>query len=723
MDNALQISSAAATIEGPLAGESGSGLLRLPDNKVFAVAAAADGCPADHFSVRLVLKALRIAFQPRDGSVPARRIEEKALLIRNALKAAGEAIASQPSEKRSGGATVVVLAFDDEDSSRACLIGVGDCRCYRIRNSRPERLTRTASAADTAAETPLLLDVLHTAIGMDETADVDEQFIDVEADDSFVLMPGLLLRAGKPDITVGRALRRAPRGDAPEKIQCLIDEAVKEGSKLGGAILVCAEGVVAEQPVAPVEPEIPAPIPTAVPTARDTVVEMPIEAVEAEPDAGEDADPADIGNAKNETSKIEIAPEEEPPAAPPAAAPAPKPVPFTFAQRPAPALAPKPAPKPAPEPAGDSAAPIAAGAMAVAKPQSPLTRPSLLRTAQMPDKPVTPKLPLAAIIVIAGGLLVIAALGYGGYRLWKLHKVHVAEKELEQAARAGDLVKQTRTTGQWGALEKKIVGLTSLPSDDELSARAWIEFWHEAADPAFNDVAARQHLAMIDALSQFAGNTEPVAAPVWTSADRADAYSRLVFQKQQRLFAAVGQMLPAMNKRGDIPFDRGAQEAVLTGIGQFTRGRNAQKLDGIRGSFASVRIAEGQLDAWLNGDDMNRPQTIAAIQQKPGEPLRQLQTNLDRAWDSIFEIVNSLGTDTAYWKKQSAAASLLPRINRLEAVRQNVIAERKKYGDIHRWRVSTQSKSLVNWLLAETATLGTQLGKPTPPPATTSRRR
>ncbi len=719
MDNALQISSAAATIEGPLAGESGSGLLRLPDNNVFAVAAAADGSPADHFAVRIVLKALRIAFQPRDGSAPASRIEDKALLIRNALKAAGEAIASQPSEKRSGGATVAVLAFDDEDHSRACIIGVGDCRCYRFRNSRPERLTRAASAADTAAETPLFLDVLHTAIGADESADVDERFIEVLGDDSFVLMPGLLLRANKSDITVGRAMRRAPRGEAPEKIQCLIDEAVKEGSTLGGAILVCAEDVVAEQPSPPVETEIPAPMPSSAPTAGDTVVEMPLEEVEREPEIAEEPAPVAEALAKIETRKIEIAEKET--VASPMPAPAPKPSPVTTPLRKF-GLAPKPEPEPAIISALEAAA-TAAGVMAVQKPQSPLTRPSLLRTAQMPQKPVTPKLPLAAIIVVAGGLLVVALIGYGGTRLWKVHKAHQADQALEQAVRAGGLVKQTRSTGQWGALEKKIAGLTSLPSDDELSARAWIEFWHQAADPAFNDVAARQHLAMIDALAQYAGSTEPVVTPMWQSADRADAYCRLVFKKQQNLSAAVGAMLPAMNKRGDIPFERSTQEAVLTGIGQFTRGRYAQKLDGIRGSFASVRIAEGQLESWLVSDDMNRPQTAAAIQQKPGEPLRQLQTNLDRAWDSMFEIINGLGADTTYWKKQNSAASLLSRINRLEAVRQNVITDRKKYGDIHRWRVATQSKSLVNWLLSESATLGAQLGKPTPPPATTSRRR
>ena len=179
-----------------------------------------------------------------------------------------------------------------------------------------------------------------------------------------------------------------------------------------------------------------------------------------------------------------------------------------------------------------------------------------------------------------------------------------------------------------------------------------------------------------------------------------------------------------MNQRADIPFDdHASQQVVLTGLDRFTRGRNTARINALRGDFAIVRTEEGQLNAWVNSTAAAIPLDEIALQQKPGEPLRKLQTGLDRAWENLFETINGLSTDIAHWRRQRIPADLQTRINRLEAVRLNIVNDRRKYGDIQKWRVNSSQKQLVKWLLTETSGIGNQLPASAPAPSTTTRRR
>lgn len=722
MATALQIFSAAATVEGPLEGETGHGLLHLPGPGVFAIAAGADGRPSDSFSVRILTKALRIAFRPKDGEAGPQSLAEKSRLIRDAIRAAGEAILSQPAEKRSGGASVAVLAFDEADPARACLINVGDCRCYRFRNSRPERLTRAVSSAEAAAETPLLLDVLSNAVGRDEHLEIEEQALDVQAGDSFALLPGSLFRV-KPDQAVGRALRRVPNKDVQLMASSLVEEALKTESAAGVALVVRTDAApppAAKAVEAPADVTVPpeaAPAAAAPPARDDARPETEEEAREREISEGGPLAPGGVAPAPPPEAPAETPPEESaagmpPPAPQPPAPPAeeerPEPKPPVSREakleqlaRQAPAKVPKAAAAPA-KPAGPKPAP--------ARPASPLSRSPLLATNGEPQKPF----PTALVATLAAAVIALAGVIWLGVHFWgRLRSSSDGEAELQRGATVAAVIAEAKNSGGWGRAEKLLEKLPPMAAEEDLVARAWIALWRRAAGPELTDEAARAHIAQLDGLvAQVSGGVRP-PPPSWQTASRADEYCRLVHAKQQQLAAAVSQALLDMNKRSDIPFDdRAAQETVLGGIGQFTRGRYAQRIDSVRSDFATARINEGQLDAWLDRRDTDRPIEPENLHRMPGEPLRLLGNSLDRAWENLLDIEAGTSTDTAYWRKQAPSPAQQQRLNRLDAIRQNVIADRKRQSDIRQWRIAGQNKQLAVWLLNEAAALGTEFRKP-----------
>lgn len=760
MENPLQLSSAISSAAGPEASDAVQGLVHLPDQLVFAVAAGADGGPADTFSVRVVGKALRLAFQPKDGVPPPTVLADRARLVRSAIHAASDAIRSQSAERRAGGATVVVLLFSPGDRKRALLMNVGDCRCYRFRNGRPERLTRALSVGEQEEESPLLLDVLNNTIGGNERAEIEEQGIAVDAGDAFALMPGLLFR-DKADVMVGRALRRSCNEGLRAMAQTLVDEAAKTGTK-GGTALVVGTETVRKQPEA--VPPVPEAI---VPAATPTLEPQPVPQPEPEPvTAPEPAQPvasvaapvvavepvAPVAAPPVEEKVVEAA-EPLPVQVPPevtAPAPAPEPLPEVPpaeakpAARATPArktprtpvkrvgdyepvaplatapVAPKPSAPPAP------AVPSAPAAPSVPRPVSPLARKPLLHTTSLsPEQGKKMTLPpiLLPIALVAVAALIVVGLSYLGYRLWA-GRSRSPDSELAAGAAAADAVEQAWRAGTWGSLEKRLPSLPPLPPDREVMVKAWVGLWQKAAAPDFTDLQARSHLDSLDALVRLAGGSAAGHPVQWSARDRADVYCRTVAEKQKRLAEAIQSLLDAVNRRGDIPFDDHAtQQAVLQGMGQFSRGRIASRLDALRMDFAIVRTDEGQLTSWVNSGAALLPMDEIALQQKPGEPLRKMQASLDRAWENLFEAINGLSTDIAYWRKQRLSSELQTRINRLEAVRLNIVSDRRKYGDIQRWRVSSGNKQLVKWLLSETAAIGAQLPKTTPPPVSSTRRR
>lgn len=767
METAIQISSAAATVEGPLEGETGHGLVHLPDANVFALAAGADGRPADNFSVRILSKALRIAFRPKDG-MAITSLADKALMVRSAIRAASDAIATQPSEKRTGGATLAVVAFDPAQPGSALVLNVGDSRCYRFRNSRPECLTRSLNASDTAQETPLLMDVLNNAIGGDEPPEIEEQTVAIEPGDVFVLIPGSLFRL-KPDLAVGRALRRVPGKGADVMAASLVEEALKTESAAGIALVVKTETVggaatakpETETPATPEPdeaPPAPAPEPTAVKdegsitNSSQTVETQPEEKSKEKADELADANteakaddqptekPTDETPAAEKTERVEI-PAAEPPkparnvrrtprktivdessALPPAPAPAaaaPAPV-AVVAEPPAPAPAPA-APEPKRETVSTQAVLAAAASLPPRHNLGPLARKPLLH-AEAPNSGKRVRLPLGRIAVVLVVLAVLAGAGWGVTQLiQKIRASSSNEFQLEEGATAASVLNRARISGEWGQIEKALPKLPALATGDEDLARAWIAQWNAAAAPEFPDATARLHLDSLGALVTLAGGAPTQPVPAWNPEKRADEFCRIAGDRQRALHGAIEAALQALNRRGDIPFeDHTVQNATLAGIGRFTKGRHTAKLDAITRDFATARTAEGQLEALINLRKLDLPLDSAALQRSPGEPLRQLNTSLDRAWDGLLEVITASAADSAQWKR-TAPAALAPRFNRLDAIRQNVLTERRKFGDVRRWRTSPQGKQLVIALLTETAKLGNELN-PAPAPAAPRRR-
>ena len=747
MQNSLKFQSAAGALDEE------SCLLSLESDAVYAVGAGPDGVPVSGFPVRMVLEAVRIAFQPEDGSAVPVSVEGKARLIRNAIRAAGDALLEQPEERRAGGATVAVLAFDAADPSRACVLNVGNCRCYRFRGGRLEMLTRSVSPEQTESDTPLLAAVLDAPVGMSDHVDVAEQYIEVADGDALLLAPGGVITA-EVEPALARSLKKTAAAGAQASLegmaQVLRDHHIERGAFV--MLQAAAEDAAAPAPAptadapAPVdEPEpalVSASAPASAPVPPPAPLPEPVEPV-VPPAPIPEPEPEVIAPPPRRRPVVPAAPvgadDDLPPLpAAPAEAPAPRPAnpqpriastarPGEGRVKPAPvyrvgAAAANP-PAPAAGPVSAPSAPVPEPAAAKAKPSSPLSRPTVLKPedgakAETSKSSVSLVFAAAAVVLLLGGVF--------GYRWWHARSQREGDEALEAGANAVDLVAQAKMTGRWGELDGKLSKLPALPQTDDEIYRAWLAFWRHASEPATPETSMRSHLETLDALCQQAGAPPSGGASTLSlpPRERADLYARLVYDKQQTLHAAVATMLESQNRRGDFPFaDRATQQSVMAALGQFTRGRLTTRMAGIQGDFLAAHMAESRLANWVDRRETEQPLTETALRQAVGEPLGQLQTSLDRAWDGLLEVVNGMSADTAAWKRQLRSDSpLLARINRIEAVRQNVIADRRRYGDVRSWRMNGAARPLANWLLSETAAVGAALPAPPASPGPGRRR-
>lgn len=739
MQTRLKLQTAAGALD------AASTLLAMEAEAVYAVGAGPGGVPASDFSVRMVLEAVRIAFQPGDGGSLPGSVEGKARLIRNAIRAAGDALLEQPEDRRGAGATIAVLAFDASDPSRACVLNVGNCRCYRFRGGRLDMLTRSVSPEDTASDTPLLASVLDAPIGSTEHVDVSEQYLELEAGDALILAPGgVMTDAVEPGAT--RAFRKTLETGPQAMLEGLAEVLRENGIDEGAFVVIrtLATGFTADAPA------MPAPV-SAVDQTVDTVSDAqtpapaPGEPIEAD-EPGEIADPVserpvvEAGESPEEhpveaTPELETEPESEPveePAeeqAPGARNPVREPA------SPAPRSTPRPVYRVGAALADSSASAASASTPSPAsaesvptrpKPVSPLSRPTVLKPSDG-VRAETGK-PMALLVAIAA-LAVIALIGFLGYRWWHSRSQREGDEALEAGANSVDLVAQAKMTGRWGDLDRKLAKLPPLPPADDEVYRAWTAFWLRASEASASETAMRTHLETLDVFCQQAG-APPAGGPASLALpprERADVYARLVYDKQQTLHAAITTLIEAQNRRGDFPFaDRPTQQAVFAGLGQFTRGRISTRLATVQGDFLAARVAEARLASWVDKRETERPIAELTLHQVAGEPLGQVQVSLDRAWEGVLETINGLSTDTTYWKRQLRADSpLLARINRLDAVRQNVLADRRRFGDIRSWRMNGTAKPLANWILSEAAALGPLLPRTgtTAPAPNAARRR
>jgi protein phosphatase len=160
---------------------------------VFVVADGMGGVDGGDFCSRLVVDHLAEAFEnlnPLETSYP-----QTLDIVEETIEKSSAAIYEEAGKRGiSGmGTTVVVICFDLESMSEACVLHVGDSRAYRMRGRDLEALTIDHSMAaesgirDGEMVPMFMAGVITRAVGVRPDVMVDRTIVDVCKDDRFLI--------------------------------------------------------------------------------------------------------------------------------------------------------------------------------------------------------------------------------------------------------------------------------------------------------------------------------------------------------------------------------------------------------------------------------------------------------------------------------------------------------------------------------------------------------
>jgi protein phosphatase len=169
-------------------------MCECPENNIYIVADGMGGAVAGELASKVVVDTIKeffvTAFSAQDINACVKTMEYVILKANNILR---EHISSNL-KLQGMGTTVVALHFD---KNKACIVHVGDSRCYRIRNNKIERLTTDHSVVQELYETgQITFDEIHThpkrnmitrAIGTEQNVTGDINIVSVKQNDIFLL--------------------------------------------------------------------------------------------------------------------------------------------------------------------------------------------------------------------------------------------------------------------------------------------------------------------------------------------------------------------------------------------------------------------------------------------------------------------------------------------------------------------------------------------------------
>ncbi|MGA9572976.1 MAG: protein phosphatase 2C domain-containing protein [Lysobacterales bacterium] len=209
------------------------------DIGVWAVADGMGGHEAGEIASATVTDHIK-GLTPTDNIVDMLDAVEKSILAAN-LKLTEEA--SSYDSQRVPGSTVVVLIINGD---KGALVWAGDSRIYRRRDHVVTQLTRDHSHVQDLVEQGVILEsdaeshpmanVITRAVGISDPLELDSQWIDVRADDQFLLCSDGLSRL----VTNDELESMMANKDSEEVTQSLLHTALVRGAR-DNVTLICVK--------------------------------------------------------------------------------------------------------------------------------------------------------------------------------------------------------------------------------------------------------------------------------------------------------------------------------------------------------------------------------------------------------------------------------------------------------------------------------------------------
>ncbi len=226
-------------------------ILCLPEAGVFCVADGMGGAAGGQLASRWTVESVQRAFPQNTAAAP-----DKTARMRQALNDASRRIRRMAEEQAiiGAGTTAVVLLFDDYQPDRATVLHAGDSRAYRMRAGRMECLTLDHSLAASAGlphdrDLPAMFrGIITRAIGLNNTVELDEAVLQVQAGDCYLLCSDGLTKM-IADHELQQLVRQTPAADLERLAAALVDAANHAGGEDNISVILVRVG------------PLPAPIP------------------------------------------------------------------------------------------------------------------------------------------------------------------------------------------------------------------------------------------------------------------------------------------------------------------------------------------------------------------------------------------------------------------------------------------------------------------------------
>jgi protein phosphatase len=182
--------------------ENQDAILMLPKHGIFCVADGIGGSDAGSGASLALVEAVQKQFEQLPEPEIVRTSEGKARLLRRTINTVSMWIKKKAEESgfRGAGTTAVMLLFDAADPAHALTLHAGDSQAFRFRDRSLVQLTRDHSLAEEVKVSnpeklsPRFQSIITRAVGVRPEVELEENSIEVQAGDVFLLCSDGLTR-------------------------------------------------------------------------------------------------------------------------------------------------------------------------------------------------------------------------------------------------------------------------------------------------------------------------------------------------------------------------------------------------------------------------------------------------------------------------------------------------------------------------------------------------
>ncbi|MCE9614468.1 MAG: protein phosphatase 2C domain-containing protein [Lentisphaerae bacterium] len=271
------LESAEFTDQGRKRKNNEDSLIRLPAFGVFCVADGMGGAAEGDVASAALVEHLEQAFEK--GATPDMRMGQKLALLQATVNKASTWIKQRAEDRgnKGTGTTCVLIAFSAEQPSRAVACHAGDSRLYRFRGGKLEQVTRDHSVANMAGVTDekalpaMFRNVITRAVGLQDTAELEQTPTDVREGDLYLICSDGLSRMVN-DRLIAKVIEKHLGGELMPLARALIEEANKAGGDDNITVVLVRVGKLppaSADDAEPPTPVVPAPAPRPAPVQED----------------------------------------------------------------------------------------------------------------------------------------------------------------------------------------------------------------------------------------------------------------------------------------------------------------------------------------------------------------------------------------------------------------------------------------------------------------------